>query len=113
MPMKNYFSATLFKSLTPDQLSLVRLQKGVSYKILQTDAFRVISDWYHYTILELTFVEGFRNDPTWIANKLGITQFEAKEAIARLKRLELLEEISGKLVKTDTHLASSNGVPSD
>jgi hypothetical protein len=34
---------------------------------LSAEAFRVISDWYHFAILELTFVPGFRAEPAWIA----------------------------------------------
>ncbi|HVK61658.1 MAG TPA: TIGR02147 family protein [Bdellovibrionales bacterium] len=71
-----------------------------SYQQISIDSFAVISDWYHYGILELTYVEGFKADPKWIARKLDITAEEAKAAIERLVRLDLLREENGALVKT-------------
>lgn len=38
---------------------------------LTIDQFKIVADWYHYAILELTRVEGFRNEPAWIAGRLG------------------------------------------
>lgn len=54
------------------------------------DKFKVISDWYHYAILELLNVDNFVPDTQWIATNLGITFAEAHAAIERLKRLELI-----------------------
>lgn len=83
------------------------------YRELSPDLFRTISDWYHYAILELTFVEGFKSDPRWVASELGITLTEAKLGIIRLVELGYLREESGRLVKsvpplltTDRHLTS-------
>lgn len=58
---------------------------------LQADQFKVMSDWYHFAILSLTRVEGFQSDVEWIAARLGITPTLARDAIERLKRLDLLE----------------------
>jgi uncharacterized protein (TIGR02147 family) len=63
------------------------------------DEFRIIADWYHYAILELTFAKNFKADPRWIARELNITPMEAKLAIDRLLQLELLEEKNGTLKK--------------
>lgn len=78
-----------------------------NYQQLSLDAFSVISDWHHFALLDLTFTEGFKSDPAWIARVLGIPVTEARSAIARLKRLELLEEHDGHLVKANAHI--SNG----
>jgi len=75
---------------------------------LSLDVFRVISDWYHYAILELTYVEGFRSDPKWIAQKLGISAVEAKLAVERLLALELLKIEDGAYVKTDFLLTTAD-----
>ena len=53
-------------------------------KDLSLDLFRCISDWHHYAILELTFVEGFDSDPKWLASQLGISNAEALYAVDRL-----------------------------
>jgi transcriptional regulator with XRE-family HTH domain len=70
------------------------------YYQVSLDEFTAISDWYHYAILELTFISGFRPDPIWIARQLSITKEEAKAAIERLKRLGLLLEENKSLVKS-------------
>lgn len=74
--------------------------KNESFLQLEIDAFTVISEWYHYAILELTYVVGFVSDAKWISRKLSITVEEVKSAIERLRRLGLLTEVQGSLVKT-------------
>lgn len=80
---------------------------------LSPDLFRVISDWYHYAILELTFVQGFQSEPKWIATQLGISETEAMLAVKRLKDLELLTESKsresrGRLVKSDEWVTTAD-----
>lgn len=71
---------------------------------LGTDEFRIISEWYHAAILELTFAKEFSSDPRWIASALGISVMEAKLAIDRLIQLELLSDDNGQLRKSDFNL---------
>lgn len=71
---------------------------------LEVDRFRTVSQWYHVAILDLTNVKGFKSDPQWIAEKLGISATECKSAIERLERLGLLKKINGKMKKTDAVL---------
>ena len=74
-------------------------QSDANYHQLSLDQFQVIADWYHYAILELTTVKDFQPSARWIAKSLGITVTEAKAAIERLVRLELLEVTAkGKFV---------------
>jgi len=58
---------------------------------LASDTANVISDWYHYAILELTHLHHFKPDSRWIARVLGITADEVNLALSRLIRLGLLE----------------------
>jgi transcriptional regulator with XRE-family HTH domain len=62
------------------------------YDTLSEDAFAVISEWYHYAILSLLEIPGSRLEGRWIAARLGIGQAEAKLAIERLKRLDLVSK---------------------
>jgi uncharacterized protein (TIGR02147 family) len=62
---------------------------------LSLDAFRMIADWYHIPILEMTGLDRFKFTPRAIAQRLGITEVEAHAAIERLERLELLEKKEG------------------
>jgi uncharacterized protein (TIGR02147 family) len=78
------------------------------YQQLTLDAFSVVSDWYHFAILDLTTIEGFKHDPAWIARMLDLPVTEVKTAISRLRRLELLEEQDKRLLRTNTLV--SNGV---
>jgi uncharacterized protein (TIGR02147 family) len=58
---------------------------------LTLDSFALISDWYHYAILELMKVKDFTSDTTWVSKTLGISKSEANIAIERLLRLGLIE----------------------
>lgn len=60
------------------------------YAQLKADHFAIISDWYHYAILELAHVQGFEPNPRWIARSLGITVAEAQLSIDRLVRVGLI-----------------------
>lgn len=84
-----------------------------TFQSISIDSFRVISDWYHLAILELTLVEGFHSEPTWIARQLGITKIEAKAAIERLLRMDLLDEREGRLCTTGSNFINPQGTPSD
>ncbi len=63
------------------------------------DLFRVISDWYHYAILQLIQTEGSQMDAKWMARELNLQEIEVKLALSRLQELNLLEEKNGKWVR--------------
>lgn len=86
---------------------------SAEYQALTLDGFQVIADWYHYAILELTQTKNFKNDPTWIAKRLGLSVHVVQAAIERLQRLDLLEEKEGKLFPTGDFTASPDGIPSE
>lgn len=80
----------------------LRLKKvgGDSTEIqLQADTVKLIADWYHFAILELTNIDGFRSESKWIAKRLGISEFEAQLALDRLQRLNLITQ--GRRDKTE------------
>lgn len=62
-----------------------------SFTSLDIDKFRIISDWHHYAILEMTKLDHFQADAKWIAAYLGISHTEALSAIQRLQDCKLLE----------------------
>jgi uncharacterized protein (TIGR02147 family) len=67
---------------------------------LDLDTFQLLSVWYHYAILELLQVQGFKTDSRWIAATLGIAVEDVNIALQRLLRLGLLE-MSGRDRWTD------------
>jgi uncharacterized protein (TIGR02147 family) len=69
--------------------------------------FQVVSDWYHFAILELTELRGFRADPEWIGRKLGIRPAEARDAVSRLVELGLLESRGKRLRKKDCSIGDT------
>ena len=94
--------------LSPDQVEQFKIARFSppartrSLTPLSLDSFHLIADWYHFAILELTRVQGFRPDPRWIASRLGISVFEARVAMDRLVRLQLLLRLpSGKWQVTE------------
>lgn len=83
------------------------------FSLLSMDSFAVISDWYHFAILDLTHLKNFKSDPAWIARKLSIQPMEAIQAFIRLKRLGMLVEKDGRLVKAEGFYTNySEGVTS-
>lgn len=86
--------------LGPDRIS--HFEQGLSlprrraasveaFTQLNLDTYTVISDWYHYAILELVRLKNFQPNPAWIAKTLSITVSEVNFAIERLQRLGMLE----------------------
>lgn len=83
------------------------------HHILQLDVFKIISDWYHYAIVELSTLPSFKSDPQWIAKKLGIAVHEAQAAIERLLRLNIIEKVGGKIKASTSQLMTTDGIPSE
>ncbi len=91
-----------------------RLKKpALNYSSLKDDSFRVIADWYHFAILELTRTEDFKSDPKWIARELEITTTECEGAIRRLVNLGLLKRSGKKLISSGENFANSAGTSSE
>lgn len=59
---------------------------------LNVEVFKMISDWYHIPIVEMTELKDFEFNATNVAKRLRITRNEAEVAIERLERLELIEK---------------------
>lgn len=57
---------------------------------LNADQFELIAEWIHFAILSLIRVKDFKSDVGWIANRLGVTDVEARKAILRLQHLNLI-----------------------
>ena len=66
-------------------------KKTMPFQQLTLDAFALIADWYHYAILELTYVDDFKGSRGWISRRLGITRSEVNIAVERLVRMGLLK----------------------
>ncbi|MBC7538603.1 MAG: TIGR02147 family protein [Bacteriovorax sp.] len=88
-------------------------EKYKKEKELSIDCFNAMKEWYHYGITQLLYIESFKDDPKWIAKMLSITELEAKLALDRLVRLEILGRNEfGILYRTATHLSTSTDIAS-
>lgn len=85
---------SLALGLGPEEtLAMISNKDGVPESLMQltVDNFNLISEWYHFAILELVNSENFQADHKWIARVLGITTSEVNIAVERLIRLGLVE----------------------
>jgi len=87
-------------------------EKEKQHLELQEDAFRLISDWYYLAILNLAKLPDHQADSLWVAKRLGIRPSEAKLALERLIRMELLSIEDNKLIRTEYPLKTTDGVAS-
>lgn len=85
-----------------------KINQNPEQRLLQVEAFKIISDWYHFAILELTKVKGFKGDSGWIAKRLNISSHQVEGAVERLLNLKLLQYKKGKLVATDTRITTDH-----
>jgi len=72
--------------------------------VLELERFRAIAHWYHFAIINLTYVKNFDPSPKKIAKALQISPIEARDAVERLLKLGLLEEKDGTLKPTSARL---------
>lgn len=77
---------------------------------LTQDIFALISEWWHYAILNLTRTHGFRGQPLWIAKRLGIPLNQAELAVQRLLKLGLLKRKGETLVRVFKNTNTSDEV---
>ena len=101
---------------THRDLAKIRLQRhtiNTDFHTLQMDTIQAVQEWYHFAILQMVQLSKFKNDVRWISRSLGIQPDEARDAIARLKRLKLLESHKGTLRKVQDYIATPDGTPSE
>lgn len=82
---------------------------------LEKEQYEYYSKWYNVAIRELVVLPDFKDDPKWIAEKLGnnITSREAAQSIKLLIKLKLLErDANGKLRQVDSSLTTGPEVKS-
>jgi uncharacterized protein (TIGR02147 family) len=66
-------------------------------KRLDKQHFRILSEWYHAALVELTQIKGFKNDSAWMADRLGVSKTQVEFAVRRLIEAGLLTEVEGQL----------------
>ncbi|MCK6597893.1 MAG: TIGR02147 family protein [Bdellovibrionaceae bacterium] len=75
---------------------------------LSSKNFDFLSEAIYFDLLALIQTKYFRNDISWIAGKLGVTEEKIKLVITRLKTLELIQEKDGKLIKIKDFICTTD-----
>lgn len=88
------------------------MKSKTSGDVVSLEYFKVIEDWYHFAILELTTLKDFKSDPFWIAKKLGIQSASVESAIKRLLKIGLLENDNQTLKRSDKLIHTPTNFPS-
>jgi uncharacterized protein (TIGR02147 family) len=105
-------------ALSPEEVQILmtshpkkQIQNKIdSYTSVDLETFELISNWMHYAILSLFETADAVFDHAWVANRLSIPKGEAKEALARLVKLELLAEVNGRWKQTGKSIKVENKV---
>jgi len=94
------------------QMDVLRNDKGIGS--LPLTAFSVISKWYHFTIREMTRLKGFKNNLSWIKEKIlfDVSHEDLAHGIENLKTVGLLQETAGGLKVAQGNLRTPDGLGS-
>ncbi len=86
--------------------------KGKDQGAVPEEVFSLVSEWYHFAILNLLDCEGFRWESNWISSRLGISKLQAKMAMELLLKLKLVERKGGRIQGCNSELVTSSEIPS-
>ena len=79
---------------------------------LKEDEFSLIADWHHYAILHLMETSNYRDEFSWIADRLNLNELVVKESFEIMLSLGLIEIKDGKHVPTYKNLTTTHNTPS-
>lgn len=92
---------------------LVQLKTKKIPHQLKLDQFRVIADWFHFAILQLTYLKSFKPTFAWVAKALGLQEIHVSEAIERLRRLNMLQIKDGQWHLIEGTTETDFNIPSE
>lgn len=79
------------------------------YLELETTQFKIIAEWEHYAVLSLMYCQDFKDEASWIALRLGITEKRAEEVVRGLFSAGLVRmNAAAKLERTFAAVRSSD-----
>lgn len=93
-----------FSEELPDHLKTQRLE----YYKISNDQFHLISDWWHFAILNLVNTKDFKPSVSWIAERLQLSPKIIEDAWQRLFRLQLLKKEGKKILRTYKRIETSD-----
>jgi transcriptional regulator with XRE-family HTH domain len=97
----------------PEPLNVRGSEKAKRYTEIDLDRLHMVADWYHFAVLSLAEIPGFRADPIWIAERLGISESDAATTLDRVERLGLMKrDRAGRLRMTGESYSTPDETPS-
>lgn len=75
---------------------------------IELDQYHVLSDWIHYAVMELTYIDTFKFDYKWMGKKIGRSAKDVEQAVERLVSLKLLEKVDGSIKKTHNRVTTKD-----
>lgn len=76
--------------------------------LLSEDEFHLISDWWHFALLNLISTKGFQPKMSWLSKRLGLSRDLVKGAWERLIRLgHVQKNASGQIVRKHPRLKTT------
>ncbi len=93
------------------------LSSNFSQQKLSSDQFDIVSEWYHFAILNLAECRDFEWSYTYISKKLNIKPYEVKVAIDKMVNVGLIEKTVSKQGKisykvSEKYVMSGEDIPS-
>jgi uncharacterized protein (TIGR02147 family) len=71
-------------------MSFVQTRPESCEKFLKEDEFRMVADWQHLALIELTRFQNCPDNPEWLGKRLGLSSHVVRESLDRLKRAGLI-----------------------
>ncbi|QDK45842.1 hypothetical protein DOM22_12115 [Bdellovibrio sp. ZAP7] len=82
-------------------------------QLIADDKFTFLADWYHFAILSLGDISLNKATPAWVSERLGISELQARDALNRLQRLDLISiKSDGSFKQTGNPLTTTDDIPS-
>lgn len=91
--------------------NIAKARESSKIKRLDTDKFKVIAEWYHTAILQMTDLKQFRPNLDWIASSLALSPDRARRAVERLMDLGLLQNERGRWVQGPELMLTDSDIP--
>lgn len=79
---------------------------------LSSDLFALVSEWYHFAILNLLDCYRYEWNSTWISDRLGISRIQARLAMDLLVKLGLVIKDNGRYASRHEGVEFASEIPS-
>lgn len=89
---------------------IYRMQLSRKQKLLSKSQNVILGKWYYHVLREIVLLPDFKNDPQWVAQRLGhqIAPHEIEKAFEILIQQGLLSENEGTLIQSDPIVSTTD-----